>query len=193
MKACLVAIALLLGVGGRAAAEEAVDEHRLGLGLAVGTPGGGSGIPVELMGGPAGMHLGAALTGRYRLGPSLAIDAGLGTPVAGDGARIWGGVELAHTLVASAGGGVRWWIYAAPGAELGFVGPGYYARHEQVFVGWEYIYSGPLTAGLRLPVGTAVTLLHERMDVFGEALPVLGFWPGPDLVVAGQFGVRFYL
>ncbi|HEY4220382.1 MAG TPA: hypothetical protein VGO62_03550 [Myxococcota bacterium] len=159
----------------------------LSLGLGVGAPGdGASGIPIDALG---AWHLGFAVLARYSLDDNLAIRAGFGIPVAGDGVSAWGDLELRTDL--DLAGAVVIAPYVAPGVQLGFTGPGYYARHSHVFVGYDYIYSGPLTPALRAPLGVSVRARSLAwLDVFLEVTPQLGILPSPDLALGGMVGVR---
>jgi hypothetical protein len=153
------------------------------LGLGIGIPGEGSGLPL------GGHHVPIGVVARYELAgwrPVLpAVAAGIGVPMAGVGASLWLGLELRHPLL------TRLMLYATPGLRTGFVGPGYYARHSDVFVGFDYIYSGPWTLAPRLPVGVAVPM--GRAELWFEALVEAPLLPGPELLVGGAFGVRVRL
>jgi hypothetical protein len=163
---------------------------RLGIGVAVGLPGDGSGIPIASDG---SSHLPTTLLGRWRFDDHLGLSFGFGTPIAGEGFSGWLGADLSWPLYASPAGALNWRVYVSPGAQLGFVGDGYYATHSHVFVGWEYIYSGPVTPSLRLPVGTAVVFLRGRLELFVEALGVLSFLPTPNGTLGGALGARVYV
>lgn len=186
--ACTACLLGALGFSGAAWADDAPREH-FGIGLFVGVPGDGSGIPIDAAG--AG-HLPIGLLGQYCFHEHLAAAFGFGIPVAGEGATVWLGAELSVRILASANNAVAWRVYATPGVQLGFVGPGYFATHSHVFVGWGYIYSGPLAPGLRLPLGTAVALADGRFEMFAEFLPVLLLSPTAHLDLGGAFGFRYY-
>ncbi|HTL37237.1 MAG TPA: hypothetical protein VL326_29085 [Kofleriaceae bacterium] len=149
------------------------------LGAFVGVPGEGSGPPI------GGKHVPVGIVGRYELAEHSAIAAGLGIPIATVGASTWAGLELRVRPFACVR---RIALYAAPGLRAGFVGPGYYARYAHVFVGFEYIYSGPWTIAPRLPIG--ITASVGRVQLFIEALPELPLLPGPELLIGGSLGLR---
>ena len=167
-----IALAMLL-----VATEAHADSFSLG--TRIGAPGEGSGPPI------GGRHIPIGVVARYELGLHGAVSAGLGVPIASVGASLWAGFELRVRPFARV---QRLAIYAAPGLRTGFVGPGYYARHSHVFVGFEYIYAGPWTIAPRLPLGAAVSL--GRCDVFVEALAEAPLLPGPELLFGAALGAR---
>jgi hypothetical protein len=167
-----IALAVLL-----VATEAHADSFSLG--ALVGAPGEGSGPPI------GGTRIPVGIVGRYELGPHSALSAGLGVPIASVGASLWAGFELRVRPFARV---PRLALYAAPGLRTGFVGPGYYARHSHVFVGFEYIYSGPWTIAPRLPVGVMASL--GRCDVFVEVLAEAPLLPGPELLFGAALGAR---
>jgi len=148
----------------------------LALGAQLGNPGTGSGLPM------AGAQLPFGILARYERARWPVLSGGVGTPVAGVGISGWLGAELRVRVAA------RVSLTGTPGLRTGLVGPGYYARHSHVFVGYEYNYAGPWTLAPRLPLGVAVAL--GRCEVFGEAFAELPLWPGPELLVGAQLGVR---
>lgn len=170
----LVAVACLAG---------AATAGPFALGLQVGVPGQGSGLPM----GEA--HLPGGLTGHYTLSPwrwvTPALGLGVGTPIAGVGASLWGGLELRRDIAA------QFAAYVAPGLRTGFAGPGYYARHSDVFVGYAYNYSGPWTVAPRLPLGLAASF--GRVETYVEVLIEIPMLPSPQVLVGGGFGVRVSL
>jgi len=155
----------------------------LALGIQIGVPGQGSGLPM------GDAHIPGGLTGHYALAPwrwaTPALTLGIGTPIAGVGASVWGGLELRRDVVA------RFAVYVAPGLRTGFSGPGYYARHSDVFVGYAYNYAGPWTVAPRLPVGVVVSL--GRAEAYVEALIEIPMLPSPQVLVGGGIGVRVSL
>jgi hypothetical protein len=153
------------------------------VGIEVGVPGQGSGAPI------VGTHVPGGLTARYELAPWRfaipSITAGIGTPIAGVGASAWGGLELDRTVCPH----VR--AYIAPGLRTGLVGPGYYARRSDVFVGYAYNYSGPWTVAPRLALGATAPI--DRVDIFVEAFAEAPLLPTPELLLGGALGVRVRL
>lgn len=158
------------------------DAHPLSLGVAVGFPGEGSGIPM------GDSRLPPQLIGHLRLSAHRAITTGVGAPMAGVGLSLWAGLELQirpHTSI-------PWLaVYATPGLRAGFVGPGYYARASNVFVGYSYIYSGPWTVAPRGTVGIAANA--GRVTLIVEALAEVPLMPSPDLRFGGAIGMRMTL
>ncbi|MEO7735168.1 MAG: hypothetical protein ABIY55_29710, partial [Kofleriaceae bacterium] len=159
------------------------------LGAFAGVPGDGSGAPVMES------HVPVGLSARRSLGwsPTMfgaALEtsalAGLGLPIAGVGASAWGGLELRLPLAR------RVALTTAPGLRTGFVGPGYYARRSDVFVGYDYIHAGPWTIAPRLPLGLAVAITG-RLEAFGEVVAELPLLPSPELLLGGALGVRVRL
>lgn len=148
----------------------------LALGVQLGNPGTGSGLAV------AGTQLPFGLLARYARDGWPTLGGGVGTPVAGVGISGWLGAELRVPL------SPRFALIATPGLRAGLVGPGYYARHGHVFVGYAYNYAGPWTVAPRLPVGLAVAL--GRAELFGEAFAEVPLWPAPELLLGAQLGVR---
>lgn len=172
MKTLALTVALTV-----AASETRADSWAVGGFVAM--PGQGSGLPI------GGQHWPFGLTGSYTLERHRAIVVGLGVPIASVGASAWAGFELRmRPLVALP----RLTLYTAPGLRTGFVGPGYYARHSGVFVGFEYIYSGPWTIAPRLPVGVAIEL--GRSELLVEVVAEAPLLPGPELLLGGSLGVR---
>jgi hypothetical protein len=153
------------------------------LGISIGVPGQGSGLPI------GAQHLPGGLAARFELSPFgrviPAISGGAGSPIAGDGASIWAGVELRMVPIDHLA------IYATPGARAGFVGTGYYARRSHVFVGYEYLYSGPWTIAPRLSIGVATPI--SRFEIFIEALSEAPLWPTPEILFGGALGFRVRL
>lgn len=171
------AIALALIIATSTAHADAIS-----VGASVGVPGEGSGPPIGASQLPIG------LLGRYAFDDRRALTLGLGVPIAGVGASVWGGFELRFRPLRSCS-----WLalYATPGIRTGFVGPGYYARHSDVFVGFGYIYSGPWTVGPHLPVGVAARA--GRFEIFVEGFAEVPLLPSPELLVGAALGVRFTL
>jgi hypothetical protein len=82
-------------------------------------------------------------------------------------------------------------IYATPGLRTGFVGPGYYARHSNVFVGYGYNYAGPWTVAPRLATGAATPI--GRTEIYLEAVVEAPLWPSPEVIFGAGLGVRVRL
>jgi hypothetical protein len=166
-----------------AARPAAADPGDLALGLYIGAPGQGSGAPI----GP--YHVPGGIVARYELAAwrdiTPAIAGGLGTPIAGVGASAWAGLELRIAPIR------RLALYAAPGLRTGFVGPGYYARHSNVFVGYEYNYAGPWTVAPRLPIGIATPI--GRTEMYLEGVVEAPLWPSPEAIFGAGIGVRIRL
>lgn len=84
-------------------------------------------------------------------------------------------------------------VYEDAGPTLGFVGPDYYARHEDVFVAYRYTVGGPLAFGLRFPVGLRVRWLRGAFDTYVEPAPLLLFTPSLETLFELAVGVRLRL
>lgn len=155
----------------------------LALGIQIGVPGQGSGLPM------GGAHVPGGLTGHYELAPwrwaAPALSIGVGTPIAGVGASLWGGLELRRALTGELA------LYITPGVRTGFAGPGYYARHSDVFAGYAYNYSGPWTVAPRLPLGLVATF--GRVETYVEVVLEIPMLPTPQVLPGGGFGVRVSL
>jgi hypothetical protein len=181
-------VASVLWAGAAARAEEGLP--RIGVGVAIGSPGEGSGPPI------AGHNWPVALTVRWRLRrPELPVDlsivGGAGIPIAGVGLSGWLGLQIGRQVVGR-GARTSLSVYACPGLRAGLVGPDYYARHSHVLVGYEYIYSGPWTVAPRLPIGVAVEMSRGRAEVYAELLPELSLSPSVELLWGGTLGARFF-
>jgi hypothetical protein len=190
MSAGAIFVVLSAAVLGGAAVAHAEEAHPLGIGVAVGIPGEGSGPPV------AGHNWPVAVTARWRLPlrplpVDLSAAAGVGVPLAGEGLSGWLGLQAQREVLAL-GQGRALAVYACAGLRAGLVGPDYYARHSHVFVGYEYIYSGPWTVAPRLPVGTALALDHRRTEVYLEVIPELPLLPTVELRWGAALGVRLF-
>ena len=156
----------------------------LELGFQLGMPGHGSGVPVM-----EGQQLAFGLSARLPLPPrrwaTPAVDLTLGTPIAGVGLSLWGGLELRREVAP--------WLslYTMLGMRTGFAGPLYYARHSDVFVGYGYIYSGSWTIGPHVPLGVATTF--GRVNAYVEAFAEAPLLPSPQLLFGAAAGVRVSL
>lgn len=158
-----------------------VHAEPISIGAQLGLPGHGSGVPLM-----AGRDFAFGITGRLPRSPATwadrAIELAVGAPIAGVGLSVWGGLELRRSLAPYLA------VYTLAGARAGFAGPLYYARHSDVFAGFRYDYSGPLTIGPHLALGVATTFgrVNAYVEVFAEA-PLL---PTPQLMLDGAAGVR---
>jgi hypothetical protein len=161
----------------------AAEPRNLAIGVYVGVPGEGSGAPI------GGHHVPGGLIARYELSASgditTAISGGIGAPIAGVGASVWAGFELRTARIPHLA------LYATPGLRTGFVGPGYYARHSNVFVGYEYNYAGPWTIAPRLALGIAKPI--GRTELYVEGLVEAPLQPSPEAIFGAGFGVRVRL
>lgn len=159
------------------------DPAPVALGVFVGAPGEGSGIPIGLHNLPAGVLARCALDDRDRW--STALSGGLGLPVAGAGVSLWAAFELRYRLAR------RLAAFGGAGLRTGFVGPGYYARHSNVFVGEAYIYSGPWTVAPRAELGVALPL--GRSEIVLGGIVELPLSPSPELELGAMLGYRIRL
>jgi hypothetical protein len=182
-----LAVSLVAAIG-TAHADDAVPAWsvaRLWLGIEVGVPGQGSGLPIH------GEHVPGGIAARYVLAPwSLvepAIIAGIGPTVAGVGLGGWFGLELRHTLAGHLA------ITATPGVRTGFVGTLYYARRSDVFVGYDYLYGGPWTIAPRVAVGLATPIMRERLELYLDGFVEEPLLPTPQTLVGADLGIRIRL
>jgi hypothetical protein len=149
-------------------------------------PAGHIGIP--LAGDESGYHLAAALALRYQLDDDSAIDVGLGLPTSSAGIAVWAGYERLAPLFVD-GENVRLEFFVTPGLQLGFAGPDYFARQRDVFVGYGYVYAGPVELALRFPSGLRVSLARSSFDVTASAVPQLLLTPSVELLFTMTLGL----
>jgi hypothetical protein len=151
-------------------------------------PKGDAGIPIQ---GTAKEHLAPSIGFRWELTPWAALNVGAGLPASSLGLSVWAGFESFLRLYAEKHGIVALDLYQVPGLQLGFAGPTYGSRHSDAFVGFEYIYQGPVAFALRLPAGVRLRWLEGRVDTYLEAVPILTFTPSVDLHFGLTVGVRY--
>jgi hypothetical protein len=194
VKRALVLAALLLGA--RPAHAQGVDWgiRRFSLGIQAGlldVPRGHVGAPLQ--GDESGFHLPLALVARWWMTDRMALGAGVGIPQSGQGVSFWLSHELFARLVTSPRGIVGLDLFEDAGLQLGLAGPDYFARHENEFVGYGYVYSGPLAFGLRLPVGLRASWLGGAFDTYVESVPLWMLTPSVEALFDLAFGVRVRL
>jgi len=162
--------------------------RRWGVGLELApfvSPKPHAGIPLG-----AGDHLPVALTLRWEFTRNTAVSGGFGAPGSDSGLAAWAGYELFTTVASIRTGLIEVDLYATPGLQLGFAGPGYYARHDNVFVGWDYEHAGPIEFATRLPLGLRLRWLHRRFDTYAEVTGTLAVSPSVDVLTGMSTGVR---
>ena len=140
-----------------------------------------------------GYHLAAGVITRWEWSERMAFTLGVGLPQSGMGASLWLGHELYTGLLRSGRGNIAIELYEDAGLTLGFAGPDYYARHDDVFVGYGYAFGGPLAFGLRLPVGVRVRWLRGLFDTFVEPAPLLVLTPSVESLFELAIGFRIRL
>jgi hypothetical protein len=197
MKAGCVLLGLVLTLslapalgGAEETATARAPRHRFGLGLQLSPaslPHGSAGIPVS---GTAGDHVAVGITFRWQLLRWAALDFGAGLPLAALGLSAWAGFEPHWTLYEEPRGLIGIDLYAAPGLQLGFAGADYGARHSDAYVGFAYIYQGPVAFALRTPVGLRLRWWRSRFDTYAEALPIITFTPSVETLFGVAVGVR---
>lgn len=163
---------------------------RWGLGLSLGAlnlPGGHVGVPL-----PGGTRLPLALTLRRQIDGRSALSLGVGAPHSSLGLSAWAGYETFVSLLADRRRLVALELHQAGGVQLGFAGPDFAARHTETFVGFGYIYQGPLAFGLRLPAGLRLRLVRGRFDVTLESVSILTFTPAVEAFFGLSAGARVY-
>ena len=163
--------------------------HPWGIGLAVdplSLPDGHTGIP--LAGDQSGYHLALGIEVRYQIDDDSAVSVGLGLPASSAGASIWAGYERLAPLYVD-GETLRIEFFVTPGLQLGFAGPDYFARQHNVFVGHEYVYSGPAAFALRFPSGIRFSMARSSFDVTASAVPQLVLTPSVELLFTVTIGL----
>jgi hypothetical protein len=123
----------------------------------------------------------------------MALNAGLGLPQSGLGLSLWGGHELFARVAGDQRAVAALEIYEDAGFSLGFAGPDYYARHEDVFVGYRYAIGGPLAVGVRLPLGLRVRWLRGAFDTYAESAPLVMLTPAVEALFELALGFRVRL
>jgi len=165
--------------------------RRWSLGLQLGPldlPRGHLGIPFDAT--MEGYHLAAGLVARWRWTEHMALNAGVGLPHSGVGSSVWFGHELWVLVAGDRGGTAALELYEDAGFSLGFAGPDYYARHDDVFVGYRYAIGGPLAFGIRVPVGVRVQWLRGSFDTYVEPTPTLMVTPSVEPLFELAIGIR---
>lgn len=149
--------------------------RRVGLGLELGFPFGYRAPPP------------VALSARVRLTPddALVLAAGAPTPSLGLGLAVGYDRQVPLTFVHPA-----WAVYFGAGAQIGFLGPAYYARHYNALVGYDYIFEGPVAAVVRLPVGLRVQ--WGRVETFAEGHVSWLVTPKREALPGVDLGARVY-
>ncbi len=191
-----VALALLLGTTTEVAAANdapSFEARRWSLGLQVGAydlPSGHIGIPIG--GTQDGAHLAAAIVGRYQLGRFTAVGVGMGLPTSASGPAFWGEFEVFGRLWADPKEVVAFELYGAPGLQLGFAGPDYYARHSNAWVGYGYAFGGTAAFVLRLPIGLRICWARNRFDTYVEGADLVSFTPTLENLFELSVGARVH-
>jgi hypothetical protein len=165
--------------------------RRYSLGLQLGVanaPGGHVGIPAPPVA-SYGPHIPFAFVFRAELNHWSAINAGFGVVHVGLGLSLWSSYELYKRLAADKRNIVALDLYSAPGLQLGFAGPDWAARHGNDWVGFEYVYQGPIAFAMRLSTGVRLVFIN-RIDAYLEATPILTFTPSVEPLFALAAGAR---
>jgi hypothetical protein len=190
LAATTAALAALLGCTRAGAASP--DDRPWGVGVEfepVGTPKGHLGIPVS--GGEGGYHLPLEIVARRQLNAFSALNLGIGLPHSAMGVGGWLGYEAFVRLASNAGRTVAFDLYMDPGAQLGFAGPDYFARHGNDWVGFGYAAGGPLAFALRFPVGVRLRWAGGFVDSYVESVPIVALTPAIDPLFDLVMGTRF--
>jgi hypothetical protein len=192
-------VGILVGsVAASAGAQETIVAHgrdsgleRWAIGLQVGPldlPRGHLGIPFTPT--MEGYHLAAGIVARWRWSDHMALNAGVGLPHSGLGASFWLGHELFTRVAQDRRGIATLEVYEDAGVSGGFAGPDYYARHEDVFVGYRYAAGGPLALGVRVPAGVRIEWLRGSFDTYIEPTLQLMMTPTVEPLFELAIGVR---
>jgi hypothetical protein len=193
MSASLLALVLMATTEVTATAPGDFDGRRWALGLQVGaydSPSGHLGIP--LAGTMDGAHLAAAIVGRYQFNRFIAVDLGFGLPTSSMGPALWAEFEPFVRLWADSRRIFALEVYLAPGLQLGFAGPDYYARRSNVFVGYDYAFGGSAAFALRLPVGVRFCWVQNLFDTYLEGNTLLAFTPSVESLFELSIGARVH-
>ena len=193
MSALLLMLALSATTEVTATVPDDFDGRRWSLGLQIGAydlPSGHLGIPVA--GTQDGLHLASAIVGRYQLSAFTAVDVGFGLPTSSMGPAFWAGFEPFARLWADSRRIFAVEAYLAPGLQLGFAGPDYYARHSNVFVGYDYAFGGPAAFALRLPIGVRFCWVQNRFDTYLEGNTLVVFTPSVESLFELSIGARVH-
>lgn len=199
---CSVAVAVALAsLAVPARAQEVVRVAQTESGIrrwAVGLQAGPLDLPRGHLGVPFGRaleayHLAIGIVGRWQTTDRMAFNAGIGLPQSGLGLSVWAGHELFARLAADRRGIAAVEVYEDAGLSLGFAGPDYYARHEDVFVGYRYAIGGPLAFGVRLPLGLRVKWLRGAFDTYAEPATLLMLTPSVEALFELAVGFRVRL
>jgi hypothetical protein len=140
-----------------------------------------------------GYHLAMGIVGRWQMNERVALNAGVGLPQSGVGLSLWGGHELFARVARDDRAIAALEIYEDAGFALGFAGPDYYARHEDVFVGYRYAVGGPLAVGVRLALGLRVRWLQGAFDTYAESAPLVMLTPAVEALFELALGFRVRL
>jgi len=166
------------------------DSRRWALGFEatwLGVPHGHLGLMPSL----AGSGISAELVGRYRLSSFAAVDVGFGLPHSAMGLSGWGAFEVFGTAVANQKRSVALELFQQVGFQVGRVGPDYFARHEDTFVGYGYVAAGPLGCALRLPAGINLRWAGGRLDSYTEVVPIVTLMPSREVLYTLASGIRY--
>jgi hypothetical protein len=107
---------------------------------------------------------------------------------------VWGGgeFELFGRLWADPKQVAAIELYGAPGLQLGFAGPDYYARRSDVWVGYGYAFGGSAAFVLRLPLGLRICWVQNLFDTFVQGTELLAFTPSVESLFELSIGVRIH-
>ncbi len=140
------------------------DEHDWAIGVelsAFSHPQGHLGAPLGEV-----SHLAPAVYARLHFEEFLSWTFGAGLPSA-QGLSAWGGLEARHELCANLE------LFGGVDVQLGFVGPDYYQRNDNEFVGYAYAISGAVGLGGRIDAGLRSRFLDDRFEAALQAVDVV--------------------